>query len=78
MLSSYACLEKQDLETNQRWFYALSVQPTLFGGWSLMREWGRTGCAGQVKVDWHTNQEAAEAAFGHQVREKKRQGYRSQ
>jgi len=28
------------------------VLPTLFGDWSLVREWGRIGSPGTVKKDW--------------------------
>ncbi len=28
-----------DLQLNKRRFYHLSVQPTLFGEWSLVKEW---------------------------------------
>ena len=75
LTSSYTCLEKHDTEPDQHWFYALLIQPTLFGDWSLLCEWGRVGSAGQIKVDWHTSQEAAEAAFGKKLQEKRRCGY---
>lgn len=76
MRSCYACLQKHDTATGQHWFYILCVQPTLFGGWSLMREWGRIGAEGQVKVDWHVSQEGAEAAFEALLRSKQESGYR--
>lgn len=31
---------------NMRRFYTLSIQPTLFGGASLVRNWGRIGVGG--------------------------------
>jgi len=34
-----------------RRFYALSIQPTLFGGASVVRNWGRIGARGQCKVE---------------------------
>ena len=37
-----------DPEKNKWRFYHLDVQPDLFGGWSLVREWGRIGRAGKV------------------------------
>ncbi len=36
-----------DPEHNKWRFYALSVQPTLFGDWVLVREWGRIGAGGR-------------------------------
>ncbi|WP_159650744.1 WGR domain-containing protein, partial [Bosea sp. 125] len=34
------CLRRIDPTRNMRRFYVLSVQPTLFGGVSLVRHWG--------------------------------------
>ncbi len=37
---------------HNKWrFYALSVQPTLFGDWVLVREWGRIGRSGRRRHD---------------------------
>lgn len=30
-------------EANMARFYAFTIQPTLFGEWALVREWGRIG-----------------------------------
>ena len=38
-------LARIDAEKNMERFYKLDVQPTLFGEWSLVREWGRIGRA---------------------------------
>ena len=29
-------------------FYAMCLQPTLFGDWALLREWGRIGSTGRM------------------------------
>jgi len=39
----YLRLEHIDPARNRRRWYVLSVQPTLFGEWALIREWGRLG-----------------------------------
>lgn len=39
-------LEKIKPAENQWRWYALSVQPTLFGEWAFIREWGRIGNGG--------------------------------
>jgi len=39
----YLRLEKIDPSRNRWCWYVLSVQPTLFGEWTLSREWGRIG-----------------------------------
>jgi predicted DNA-binding WGR domain protein len=41
-------------------FYKLDVQPTLFGGWSVVREWGRIGRAGTVRTEHHTTRGQAD------------------
>lgn len=43
-------------------FYRLVLQPDLFGGCSLVREWGRIGSAGQVRATVFSTAEAAEVA----------------
>jgi predicted DNA-binding WGR domain protein len=44
-------LHRLDPVRNLRRFYRLDVQPDLFGAWGLIREWGRAGQAGQLRVD---------------------------
>ena len=43
-------LVRIDEGRNMARFYKLDVQPTLFGEWSLVREWARTGRSGTVRV----------------------------
>jgi predicted DNA-binding WGR domain protein len=71
----FICLHKHDAELNQHRFYALSVQPHLFGGWSLLCEWGRIGSPGQVRIAMHESENAAQEAFDKKRREKQRRGY---
>jgi predicted DNA-binding WGR domain protein len=68
-------LRKCDPARNQFRFYALSVQPNLFGAWSLIREWGRIGYGGQSRIELHDSLEAAERTMHQKVREKRRRGY---
>ncbi|WP_419906024.1 WGR domain-containing protein [Hoeflea sp.] len=42
-------LRRIDPARNMRRFYCLSVQPTLFGGASLIRDRGRIGTRGQSR-----------------------------
>lgn len=52
-------LVKINNEKNQQRFYSLHLAPLLFGGWSLVREWGRLGSGGTVRIDpFPTEQEA--------------------
>jgi predicted DNA-binding WGR domain protein len=43
-------LRRIDPARNMARFYGLSIQPTLFGGASLVRNWGRIGTKGQMVI----------------------------
>jgi predicted DNA-binding WGR domain protein len=40
-----------DASRNARRFYRMEILRGLFGGWLLVREWGRIGQSGQLRVD---------------------------
>ncbi|WP_167646997.1 WGR domain-containing protein [Mameliella alba] len=69
-------LKRIDLSLNMRRFYRMSVQPDLFGGVSLVREWGRIGCRGQMLVEQHDDEGRAVNALMKLSATKKRRGYR--
>ena len=51
-------MERTDAERRMARSYAVTVTPTLFGEWSVLREWGRIGQAGTVRVPpQHENNE---------------------
>ena len=56
-------------------YYRLTVQPNLFGAWSLLREWGRIGRPSQMQADLYVSLEATQEAFRRKEREKRRRGY---
>ena len=57
-------LTRTDLEANLHRFYRMEIVRGLFGGWGLVREWGRIGSAGQMRTDWfETEAEATDARF---------------
>jgi predicted DNA-binding WGR domain protein len=59
-------LRRIDPDRNMARFYTVSVQPTLFGEWALLREWGRIGSAGRlVQRRFASEQEAALAMTAH-------------
>ena len=70
-------LTRTDPDQNMARFYRLDVQPDLFGGWSLWREWGRMGCSGTVRRDPYPTQDAAEVAKARLAEAKARRGYMS-
>ena len=69
-------LRRIDPAQNMRRFYSLSVQPTLFGGASLIRDWGRIGTRGQTMMETFDTANNADLAFDRLERSKRRRGYR--
>ena len=57
-------------------FYKLDVQLSLFGEWSLVREWGRIGRAGTVSVEMHPTRGNADMALITKWAEKRKRGYK--
>ncbi|MBB3299929.1 putative DNA-binding WGR domain protein [Rhizobium sp. BK077] len=57
-------------------FYLLAVEPTLFGGSSLTRCWGRMGTKGQVKIDLFDTAVEARQASRKLLHGKLKRGYR--
>jgi len=56
-------------------FYAIALQPTLFGEVSIIRNWGRIGTRGQMKLETFPSQFAAERQADLIERQKRRRGY---
>jgi predicted DNA-binding WGR domain protein len=70
-------LFRVDPELNMARFYKLDVQPTLFGEWAVVREWGRIGRGGTVRSDAYDTIGAAEKARDRQWEIKSRRGYKT-
>lgn len=68
-------LRRIDPTQNMRRFYVLAVQPTLFGGASVIRNWGRIGTNGQSMMETFDAQEEATNALARLARTKRRRGY---
>ena len=65
-----------DPTANKRRFYHLSIQPTLFGEWALVREWGRIGRGGgRLRSDLYPSAGQALDALCELARRKGRRGY---
>jgi predicted DNA-binding WGR domain protein len=52
---------------NMRRFYRLDVQPDLFGGFAVVKEWGRIGARGQMMDELHATEALAAAAMQRQA-----------
>jgi predicted DNA-binding WGR domain protein len=69
-------IERTDTMRNMARFYALSIEPTLFGDIALVRKWGRIGTRGQMKLQLlETEMQALELFLGI-ARSKRARGYR--
>ena len=69
-------LRRSDPTQNMRRFYALAIQPTLFGGASVIRNWGRIGSNGQAMMQTFDRPDEADDALRRLERSKRRRGYR--
>jgi predicted DNA-binding WGR domain protein len=66
---------RRDTARNTARFYALAVQADLLSGWSPVRELGRTGRPGRVKIEPRAELSIAETAARSLEARKRRRGY---
>jgi predicted DNA-binding WGR domain protein len=71
----YLVLDRRDPDANMARFYVLSIEASLFGDATLIREWGRIGTAGQRKIELHESEDSAKEALEMWLRRKQRRGY---
>lgn len=70
-------IRRIDAERNMARYYTLSIQPTLFGDVSVVRNWGRIGTRGREKVQLFCKHDEAVTSFQQIARQKLRKGYRT-
>ena len=68
-------LRRIDPARNMRRFYRLAVQPDLFGGVLLVRQWGRIGAEGRSVAEHFDDATLAAAALAQHAAQKVRRGY---
>lgn len=68
-------LTRIDPARNMERFYKLDVQPTLFGEWSLITEWGRIGSPGRVQEHPCPTEIVAFELLAKKLISKKHRGY---
>jgi len=68
-------LTRIDPSRNMARFYAMTLQPTLFGEVALLRGWGRIGTAGQSLMQTFGDESEAGQAQARLGRAKRRRGY---
>ena len=70
-------LHRIDHDRNMARFYSMQVQRTLFGEWTLLREWGRIGNGGQQKAEAFASEAEAVIALAARADAKVGRGYRN-
>ena len=60
---------------NMRRFYRLDIQPDLFGGVLLVKQWGRIGTSGRIVDESYNDEALAADALQKQADRKRRRGY---
>ena len=69
-------LYRLDPACNMYRFYLFAIEPDLFGGFRLLRQWGRIGGrGGQSKIAHYANGALAAEALQSQAKRKRRRGY---
>jgi len=68
-------IERIDAKKNMARYYAMSIEPNLFGEACLIRRWGRIGASGQMLIHHFEREEEAAGLFLELLRQKRRRGY---
>ncbi len=71
----YLVLDRCDLSCNMSRYYVLSIEPSLFGDATLIREWGRLGQPGQRRIELYKSHSRAVEALETWLQRKRRRGY---
>jgi predicted DNA-binding WGR domain protein len=71
-----AFLTRTDPTRNIKRFYIVDITPTLFGEWALVREWGRRGSPGTVRLSSYAMRNEAETAEARTIKRRLEHGYR--
>lgn len=69
-------LTRRDPCRNMARFYALAVEPDLFNGIALTRNWGRIGTMGRFRIELFVSVMDAERRLSEIARSKLKRGYR--
>lgn len=75
MFPDYIRIERVDPDANMYRFYRLRLLPDLFGGVSLLREWGRIGTQGRHRVELFVDAGQAADAMAALYETKQKRGY---
>jgi predicted DNA-binding WGR domain protein len=70
-----AFFTRSDPAKNLHRFYILRLAPTLFGDWTLLREWGRRGSPGTVRATTFDRLDDAQQAEARAIKRRIQHGY---
>ncbi len=68
-------LRRIDPTRNMARFYEISLEPSLFGDWAVMRRWGRIGRRGRFRLDFCDSADDAYLRIERLLALKRRRGY---
>jgi predicted DNA-binding WGR domain protein len=68
-------LTRTDPTRNINRFYIVDVTLTLFGEWVVVREWGRRGSPGTVRLNSYQRRDEAETAEQRTIKRRLHHGY---
>ena len=74
-MSAALTLRRIDPARHMARFYAMDVQPDLFGNMMLVKQWGRIGARGRVVGETYATEAQALTALQRQAAQKRRRGY---
>ncbi|MGO7564457.1 WGR domain-containing protein [Rhizobium johnstonii] len=69
-------VERTDASKNMARYYAMTIEPNLFGEVCLIRRWGRIGAAGQRREHHFAREEEAVRLFLQLLKKRRSRGYR--
>lgn len=70
-----AFLTRTDPTRNIDRFYVVDITPTLFGEWAVLREWGRRGSPGTMRLSSYRRREEAQSAEQRIIKRRLQHGY---
>jgi predicted DNA-binding WGR domain protein len=70
-----AFLTRSDPDRNIDRFYVVDVTPTLFGEWAVLREWGRRGSPGIMRLSSYERRNEAETAEQRTIKRRLQHSY---
>ncbi|MCI4679004.1 WGR domain-containing protein [Rhodoblastus acidophilus] len=75
--SEAAHLRRIDPTRNMARFYEVSLEPSLFGIWAVVRRWGRIGCQGRIRLELCESADDAFDCIKRVIAAKRRRGYQT-